>query len=101
MLIPKINSNGLFRVKEPLNSIIRTDIRYNVKAIRTISEIIEDDIDVKALIYTDQSLTDENYISDLENDIPIVTLVSPSNEYFYIPANMLLSVPDVTGVLYT
>jgi len=101
MLIPNINAKGLFRVKEPLNNLIRDDIRYRVKAIRTISEIIEDDIDVKGLIYIDQGLDEITYEEDLKIDIPIITLVSPSNEYFYIPANLLLSIPDVTGVLYT
>lgn len=100
MLIPAINSKGIFRVKNPLDNLIRNDIHYTVSAIRNIKEILEDEIDVLLLVYLDQGLTKEQYNSDLENNVPIITLKSPSNEYFYIPGTFILSINDQTGVKY-
>jgi len=100
MLIPPINSEGLFRLQVPLDTLIRNDIRYKVSAIRNISEILEEDIDVKTIIYLDQGLTEEDYNEDLVNKNPIVILVNPSNEYFNIPSSKILSIPDVTGIVF-
>lgn len=99
-LLPAINSEGKFRLKEPLNNLLNPNIEYKVIAIRSIKEMIEDNIDVKTDIYEKLGLTEEDYTRDLENDESIVTLLSPSMEYYYIPSFYFVSIPDVTGKIF-
>ena len=101
MLIPPINAEGKFQLLTPLNQLLSPDTMYRVTAIRSIPEVEEDDLDVKQLIYLDQNLTEENYNKDLEDRVPIITLTSPGNLYYYIPASFIVSIPEVTGVTYT
>jgi len=99
-LIPPINSKGIFRVKPPLDSLIKTDIEYTVTNIRTIRDMVDDDIDVLNGMYIAEGLTEDQYTTDLTNNEVIVTLVAPNGAYYYVPANMIISIPDVSGVKY-
>jgi hypothetical protein len=100
-LVPPINIKGKFRVTDELNGIIRSDVEYKVTGVRSIKDIIADGIDVKQLVYLNQGLTEDEYKQDLEDDVPIVTLQSPSNDIYNIPASKIISIPDYTGVKYT
>lgn len=99
-LLPPINSVGRFTLKSPLDTLLRDDINYKVISIRTIKEMLESDEDVLQFVYLNQGLTKDNYESDIINDIPIITLISPDNSYYYIPANLLSSIPDITGIKF-
>jgi len=96
-LIPPINAIGKFRAKEPLDKILDPNINYKVIAVRTIREYLDTDTDVLNLIYLPEGLTEQDFNNDLNENMPIVTLLSPSGSYIYIPANKLASIPDVTG----
>jgi hypothetical protein len=96
-LIPPINSVGRFKLKDPLSKLINPDVNYKVVSVRSIKDMIESDEDVLTFIYLNQGLTETDYQNDVSINIPIVTLISPSEEYLYIPANRILSIPDVTG----
>ncbi len=99
-LIPPINSKGIFRVKPPLDTLIKQNIEYQVTNIRTIRDMVDDDIDVLNGLYIAEGLTKDQYLTDLANNEIIITLVAPNGAYYYIPANMIISIPDISGVKY-
>jgi len=85
-ILPHINLSGTFKLKSPLDTLISEKVIYTVDSIKNITSLIEDDIDVETLVYTSQGLTTTNYLEDLKNKIPIVTLKSEGNALFHIPA---------------
>jgi len=99
-LLPPIGATGVFKLKEPLNNIINTRQNYKVIGIRSIKEMLENDEDVLTFVYLNQDLTEDDYNADLENDIPIVVLHGEDDAFYYIPANRLLSIPDITGKIF-
>jgi len=99
-LIPPINTVGKFKLKPPLDNLLNDKIEYKVISIRSIKEMLEDNIDVYKDIYEKLGLDKTYYDQDLANDGSIVTLLSPEMEYIYIPSSFFLSIPDVTGVIF-
>jgi len=96
-LIPVIGSIGQFRLKEPIADYLNPDTNYKVLSVRSIKEMVASNEDVLNDIYLKLGLTQEDYEYAVNNDIPIVTLLSPDGQYLYIPVNYLKSIPDVTG----
>jgi len=99
-IIPPINSKGIFRVKSPLTNYIKQDIQYTITNIRNIRDMVDDGLDVLNIVYLQQGLTKDQYTNDLANNEVIVTFKAPNGSYYYVPSNMILSVPDVSGVIY-
>lgn len=99
-LLPPINLKGTFKLKVPLTSIISEKVIYTVDGIKTITSLITDELDVETLIYINQGLTTQNYLDDLKNQIPIVTLKSEGNALFHIPATYFTKVPQIVGVTF-
>lgn len=100
-ILPPINTKGTFKLDEPLTNIINEKIIYSVTEVRTIKSLLKEHIDVKKLIYVDQGLSEDDYINDLTNDIPITTLESEGGVLLYIPSRLFSYVPQVTGITYT
>jgi len=99
-LVPTINSVGKFKLATPLNTFLNTDITYTVIGNRTISEMVDDGLNVLDHVYKVMSLTEEDYHNDLTNNIIISILKSESNDTFYIPTNKFVAIPDITGKRY-
>ena len=99
-LVPPINLKGIFKIKAPLDTILNPHIYYTVLAVESIKKLLLDNIDVKAVMYKAQGLSDESYEHDLINDIPITTLKTEAGELFYIPTNLIRNMPEATGVVY-
>jgi len=95
-----IGLKGTFKINPRMKQILNEHIIYSVSSIRSIKDYIADNINVRNLVFIDQGLTDEDYVECLNNDIPIVTLVTEGNEFYSIPANMFIAVPDSIGKKY-
>jgi len=100
LLIPPVNLKGRFTLKEPLNNLLNPNINYKVYAVESINKMLADEVDVKTVIYINQGLTADDYLSNLENSIPIVTLVTEGEKYYYIPVSYITNMPEATGVVY-
>ena len=98
MIIPPINAKGKFVLAAPFDNILSSIAEYTVTAIRSLEELYTD----RPLenIYLPVGLTDKDMQDDKSNNVPIVVLVSTSNDYLYVPANRILSMPVLTGVKY-
>jgi len=100
ILVPPIGLEGKYFLKEPLDSILNSNIIYKTYAVESIRKQENDGIDVKSIVYLGQGLTDDDYFYDLENDYPIITLINEAEQFFYIPARFLANVPEATGIYY-
>lgn len=100
ILVPPVGLIGRFLLREPLNTVLSANILYTVTAVESLSKLLADNIDVKTIMYLSQGLTADQYLSDLKNNIPMVTLKTEADELFYIPANLIENMPEATGIVY-
>ena len=99
-LLPPLGLRGVFKLEQPLDSILNPNLTYTVFGIESINKLLTDGIDVKTIIYVNQGLTIDDYMVDLENNIPIVTLITEAKQLFYIPSRFIINMPEATGVIY-
>ena len=99
-LIPPVGLEGTFLLKEPLDTLLNSNIVYKVYAIESIKKQEADGVEVKDIIYDRQGLLEADYEYDLENDIPIVTLITEAEQFFYVPARFIANMPEATGIYY-
>ena len=99
-LLPPLGLKGRFTLKEPLNQLLNPNITYEVYGIEAISKLASDNIDVKTVLYVNQGLTIDDYVLDLENNTPIVTLITEGKQLYYIPSRFIVNMPEATGVVY-
>lgn len=99
-IIPPIGAKGKFSFKSPFDTNTKTDTEYTVHSIRGIKELIDSGEDPEKYIYQPVGLTSTDMNTDLENNVPIVILSSGTNNYIYVPADCITSLPDISGVKY-
>ena len=100
MLIPPIHAVGKFIAQPPYDTKISDKQIYTVTAVRTLEEISINNEDPLNNIYIDVGRTEADYLADLSNKIPIIVFTSTSNSFAYIPANMILQIPNIVGHKY-
>lgn len=99
-IIPPINSKGLFSFAEPFASVIPKNQEYKVTSVRSLTEMYNSAEQPYETIYKIVGLTEANFADDVANNISIVVFASNGNEYFYVPSNRILSMPDISGIKY-
>lgn len=99
-IIPPISTKGKFKLKAPFDTLVKEDTEYTVYSIRGIKELIDSGEDPLKYIYKKVNLTETDMNKDLEDNVPIVVLSGGTDNYVYVPANRVTSLPDITGVKY-
>jgi len=99
-LIPLVGLRGQFKFNKPFDTILNDSAVYKTTAVRTITEMETEDIDVLKVIYLDQNLTADDYEKDLKSDMPIAVLQAEGGGLYYIPVKYFSSLPNITGVIY-
>lgn len=97
--LPELNSSGVFNLEEPFNKKENEKVVFTVTAIRSLTECLDNQEKPYDTIYQPNGLTKEDYIRDLNNNIPIVTLYDGANEY-NVPGNRIKSVGKLDGAIY-
>lgn len=98
--VPAVGTKGSFSFQEPFDSILFSSQEYEVKSIRSLKEIYDSEEDPYTNIYAANNISEEDFKTDLDNNIPIIVLANSANQYYYVPATKLASLPKVTGVKY-
>lgn len=98
--VMSIGTEGKFSFKPPFNTILSTYTIYKIIGISKLSQLKESGVDPLNNIYIASGLTEENYKTDLKNDITIIQLVVGSSTY-YIPENFIEAGPTQDGVSYS
>ena len=99
-IVPELGSKGIFSFAEPFNDIIADTQELEVKALRSLKEIYDSEEDPYTNIYQSYNLTEQEFKRDLQWKVPVIVFSDSSNQYFYVPATKLLSLPKITGVKY-
>lgn len=97
---PAVGTKGSFSFQEPFDSILFSNQEYEVKSIRSLKELYDSEEDPYTNIYSANNLTEDDFKTDLDNNIPIIVLANDANQYYYVPATKLSSLPKLTGVKY-
>jgi len=90
----------MFEIAEPFNSLINKRAIYRVTGINNIIDLEADGLKPYDTIYKPLDLTKTEILDDINKRIPIITLTSEDNRHIYIPADMIISIPKITGHLY-
>ena len=99
-LIPQIGSKGKFTFASPYDTILSQDQEYTVSGIRSIKDIEDSEEEPFRTIYEQVGLTENDFSNDVRNNIPIIILVTTGNLYISLPANRIITQPDITGIKY-
>lgn len=100
MILPPINTKGRFTFATPFDAILDSSQEYKVVSIRSLLELHNSQEEPCDTIYKAVGLTDADFQEDLNTNIPIIVLTTTGGEYIHIPADRILSMPDVTGIKY-
>lgn len=99
-IVPAIGSLGFYNLIEPFNHPNLGVEQYSCQSVRTINDLIANQLDPFALYYEPKGLTEDDYKYGLENNVPIIGLQSSKGHWIFVPANYLLSYPNPNGVPY-
>lgn len=98
LITPPINTSGIFTLYTPFT--LPTGVVYRCDAIRTFKELAKRGIDVFSTYYSPANLAESIYNEDAELGASIVTLVSATGEFYYVPNTYIQSYPGSAGVRY-
>jgi hypothetical protein len=99
-LTPPIGTVGSFTFTPPFDTLITGDQEFRVTAVRNLLELENSGEKPFDTIYRSIGLTEAEFKHDLDNNVPIVVFSTTGNEYFYVPADRVLSIPKINGVRY-
>lgn len=97
-ITPPINAAGIFTAYAPFT--LPINIVYRCDAIRTFKELIKKGINVFTTYYEPKGLSEATYQADYDLNASMVTLVSGTGEFLYIPNTYIESYPGDAGVVY-
>ena len=99
-VIPAIGSVGTFVLATPYNTLVDPNVNYTCMAIRTIGEILAENKDPYAIAYQPANISQTIYQEDVQENLPIISLVSDGGNWVYVPASYILEIPVVNGINY-
>lgn len=99
-IVPAIGTVGTFTFASPFDNLLLPNVEYEVKAIRSIQELVDSQDKPYENIYQTNGLTEKDYKTDADWKVPIIVLSTGTGTYYYVPASKLKSQPKVTGVKY-
>lgn len=99
-VVPPIGTKGIFNFEEPFNSKLYDGLEYEVKAIRSLTEMRDSKEEPYENIYQQFGLSDIDFMVDVNYKVPIIVLTNSVGDYYYVPATKLKAMPKVTGVRY-
>lgn len=98
LITPPVNASGIFTAYAPFTLPI-TQV-YRCDAIRTFQELAKRGINVYETYYKDKGISEASCQVDADLRASIVTLVSSTGEFVYIPNTYIESYPGDAGVRY-
>jgi hypothetical protein len=100
-LIPPVGTSGIYKLASPFNTLLQANMSYRCDAVRRVTDYLEVGLDPFVDIYEPRGLSKAIYNTDLLNQVCIVSLVSTSGHWIYVPSTYIASYPDINGVPYT
>ncbi len=99
-IIPPVGSKGFFTFAAPFNTLALPDDEYTCRAVRNLSDYVNNNEDALSLVYLQSGLTTTDYQNDLAAGMVIVSLQSQVGHWLYVPVRFIDSLPQSSGVPY-
>lgn len=99
-LIPPIGTSGVYTLASPFNTQLQAQTSYKCDAIRRFADLLEVGIEPFEEYYQPVGLAETVYQQDLANNVCIISLVSNTGHWVYVPSSYIQSYPDIGGVPY-
>jgi hypothetical protein len=99
-ILPQLHSTGVYKLKQPYDSLLNNNILYTCIAIRELQELKLKGIDAFNLYYEPYGLNKEQYNDDYVNNVAIITLKNSAGEIKFVPSSYLMSFPNSSGYQY-
>lgn len=99
-VVPSIGMSGIWTLKPPLDTYLPEQAIYTCKAIRSISEYIEQGTDPYDFIYSPLGIPEEDYNDDYNENVYIVSLQGEEGSWVYIPVTYIDSFPFTAGIVH-
>jgi len=99
-ILPSIGAKGAWNLKAPYNSLLIADLEYECKAIRKLSELLTTGVDVFTLYYDNVGVNKTVFDDHVKNDYSIISMVSTSGKWLFIPSPFINGWPDSNVVPY-
>ena len=100
-LIPLVGMKGTWQFAAPLNEIISATAVFECMAVRKLADAISAGEDVYARYYQNYGFTNVQYMQDVRDGVCIVSLVTGTGMWQYVPSNKITAFPVMTGVNYS
>ena len=97
---PSLNASGFYQLAAPYSALVAATLQYTCVGVVSIPGAIAQGIDVLNSIYIASGDTAANYNADLKAGISIITITSGIGTVIQFPSSAMLSVPQVSGVIY-
>ena len=94
------NQKGKFTFASPFDSLVDNNKEFTIHSIRSLLELQKNEDSPLETIYLPVGLTQADFNNDLTNNINIVVFTTDGCEFFYVPENRVLSLPQLNGVRY-
>ena len=95
---PPVGSKGVFTLTSHYDTTLVANTVYTCIAVRLISDMIKDNVDVFGLYYAAKSIPIEQYQYDIVNGGGIVSLSDASGNIVKVPTSYIASYPAAGGV---
>lgn len=100
MMLPAINTTGVFKLKEPYANLLPENQMYTCVAVRKIEELLSLGEFPYQKYYRDFSIDEATFEQDIVNQVCIVTVVAENGTMYNFPSSYLLSFPSPQGINY-
>ena len=95
---PTFNTTGVFQLKAPFTI---APVSYTVVGIENMKSLVKEGRDIFNDIYVFNSLTETEYLDDLDNNVNIVTLEHDEEESpLEIPSSYIIGIPEEHPIPY-
>lgn len=99
-IIPPVGAKGFYVFAAPFNTLALPDDEYTCRAVRNLSDYINNNEDALSIVYLQAGLTSTDYQNDLAVDMMIVSLQSQVGHWLYVPVRFIESLPQTAGIPY-
>lgn len=100
MITPQIGMEGYWQLMAPWAALLHPTTIYRCTAVRSISELVQSQIDPFTTFYQPNGLDITVYNSDVAQDVRMVTLLGTDGHVLYVPTTYINTYPLVDGVKY-
>lgn len=98
---PPVGATGLYTLSGPWATDLIPNLSYECKAIRRLADFVHLGIDPYTTFYKPKQIPETTYQTDFQNNVCIVTLVSTTGQWLYVPTSYITGFPNMNGIPYT